>query len=465
MVAMDALVVTTALSTIHRDLGASLASLEWTVNAYSLTFAVLMLSGVALGDRFGRRSMFVVGLAVFTIGSAACALSNTIGELIASRALQGAGAAMVLPLALTQLSAAFPPQRRGQALGLFSGVTGLAVFIGPFIGGAISQGLAWQWIFWVNVPIGVITMLLVLRQFDETHGPNVRLDYVGVVLITVGAFGVVWGLVRGNDLGWSSPEVIWSLAGGAVFTAGFVVWGAKAPAPMLPTSFFKVRAFSTANTSNFALYASMYGTLFLLTQYLQNALDYKPFAAGLRVMPWTATLMVCAPIAGNLIDKLGERRFMATGLLLNAIGLGWIATITTADLSYAKMVVPLVISGCGLSMAMPAAQKSVIGSVKPQQIGQASGAITMLRILGGVFGIAILTAVFAAKGSFASPQTFANGFKDALFVGAAISFIGVLSALGMPGRHTAPAGPPAGPAVAAAPPATAKTAASGGSAD
>ncbi len=442
MVALDSLVVTTALSTIHKDLHASLASLEWTVNAYSLTFAVLLLSGAALGDKFGRRRMFVGGLALFTVASAACALSTSIGPLIAFRAVQGAGAAIVLPLALTQVSVAFPPQVRGKALGLFSGLTGLAVFSGPFIGGAVSQGLDWQWIFWVNVPIGAVAIALVLAKLGESTGPNIRFDLPGVFLVTIGALGIVWALVRGNDAGWGSGEVIGTLIAGVVVSAVFVVYSSRAKTAMLPMRFFKIRTFTTANFSNFALYASMYGTLFLITQYLQNALGYGPLAAGLRVMPWTATLMVCGPIAGNLVDKLGERRFMVTGLTLNTIGLGWLAAIVSPDLNYAQMVLPLVISGCGLSMAMPAAQKSVIGAVKPQEIGQASGAITMLRILGGVFGIAIITAVFAGHGSFASPKAFTDGFTAAMVGATIVSGAGAIVGLGMAGRKpAAPAAP------------------------
>jgi EmrB/QacA subfamily drug resistance transporter len=442
MVALDSQVVTTALATIHKDLHASLASLEWTVNAYNLTFAVLLLSGAALGDKFGRQRMFAVGLALFTVASAACALSTSIGPLITARAVQGAGAAIVLPLALTQVSVAFPPQRRGQALGLFSGLTGLAVFSGPFIGGAVAQGLDWHWIFWINIPIGAIAIALVLLKLDESTGPNVRFDFPGVALVTGGTLGVVWALVRGNDVGWGSGEVLGTLIAGLVLGAGFVVWSSRSKTAMLPMRFFKVRTFTTANVSNFSLYASMYGTLFLLTQYLQNALGYGPMGAGLRVMPWTGTLMICGPIAGRLVDKLGERRFMVTGLALNTIGMAWFAIIAAPDLAYATMVPPLIVSGCGLSMAMPAAQKSVIGAVKPQEIGQASGAITMLRILGGVFGIAIITAVFAGHGSFASPKAFTDGFTAAMIAATIISGIGAAVGLGMAGKRPAPVAPP-----------------------
>jgi EmrB/QacA subfamily drug resistance transporter len=259
MMALDSLVVTTALSTIRQDLTASIESLEWTVNAYNLTFAVLLLTGSALGDRFGRRRMFVVGLAVFTIASAGCALSPNIGTLVTTRALQGAGAAMVLPLSLTLISALFPPQERGKAMGVYLGLTGLATFSGPFLGGVISEGLAWQWIFWLNLPIGLIAILLTARRVDESVGPNNRLDLGGVVLVTLGAFGIVWGLVRGNAAGWSSAEVVSALVLGVALVIAFVLWEQRTKAPMLPMRFFRSRAFATANPANFLVFASLYG--------------------------------------------------------------------------------------------------------------------------------------------------------------------------------------------------------------
>jgi EmrB/QacA subfamily drug resistance transporter len=438
MISLDSLVVATALSTIHKDLDASLSSLEWTVNAYNLSFAVLLLTGAALGDRFGRKRMFIGGFGLFSLASVACALSPNVGTLIASRAIQGVGAAVVMPLALTQLSAAVPPQLRGKALGIFSGVTGLATFLGPFIGGSVSQGLAWQWIFWFNLPIGVIAILLATARIEESTGPHNRFDIGGVVLVTGGAFGLVWGLMRGNPEGWGSSEVLLSLIGGALLIVAFVLWEIRTKAPMLPMRFFKIRAFTTANVANFALFGSLYGTLFLLAQYLQNALGYGPFGAGLRLMPWTATLMVCAPIAGILADKLGERLLMVVGLLLNAIGMGWLSAVARSDSSYAGIILPLIVGGCGISMAMPAAQKSVVGAVKLQEIGQASGAITTLRIFGGVFGIAILTAVFTGSGGgFATSKAFADGFGPAMFAAAIVAFIGAVFGLGMPGRSRA----------------------------
>jgi EmrB/QacA subfamily drug resistance transporter len=442
MMALDSLVVTTALSTIRRDLSASVESLEWTVNAYNLTFAVLLLTGAALGDRFGRRRIFIAGLAVFTLASVACALSANIGALIAARALQGAGAAMVLPLSLTLISAAFAPQQRGKAMGLYLGLTGLATFSGPFIGGVIAQGLAWQWIFWLNLPIGVIAILLTARRVDESAGPNNRLDLVGVVLVTLGAFGIVWALVRGNAAGWGSTEVLSTLALGVALVISFVLWEQRAEAPMLPIQFFQLRAFATANLANFLVFASLYGTLFFLAQYFQTVSGEGPIGAGLRLMPWTATLMVFAPIAGRLADKVGERRFVAGGLLLQTLGSGWIAVVADTDTAYLDILPALIIGGAGLTMAMPAAQKAAVGAVPPQRIGQASGAFMMLRIFGGVFGVAISVAVFARAGGYASAEEFSSGFAAAMGAVTTFAFIGMLIALGMPGDGPGPGAPP-----------------------
>jgi EmrB/QacA subfamily drug resistance transporter len=464
MMALDSLIVTTALSTIRQDLTASLETLEWTVNAYNLAFAVLLLTGAALGDRFGRRRMFVVGLTVFTLASVACALSPNIGALIASRALQGVGAALVLPLSLTLVGAAFPPRQRGRAMGLYMGITGLATFSGPFVGGVVAEGLAWQWIFWLNLPLGLIVIALAARRVEEGFGPNNRFDLGGTVLATLGAFGIVWGLVRGNAAGWGSAEVLGAFVLGAALVTAFVRWEQRAEAPMLPMRLFRNRAFATANPANFCVFASLYGTLFFLAQYFQTALGEGPLGAGLRLMPWTATLMVCAPIAGALADRYGERTFVVGGLFLQTVGMGWIALVADTGTGYPELLPPLIIGGAGLTMAMPAAQKAVVTAVRPQEIGQASGAFMMLRILGGVFGVAVAVAVFAGTGGYASAEEFADGFTAATGVAAAFAFTGMLAALGMPGGRPAgaadaprPAGPVAterevtGPVVGAPP--------------
>ncbi|MCP2353698.1 EmrB/QacA subfamily drug resistance transporter [Nonomuraea thailandensis] len=437
MMALDSLVVTTALSTIRRDLSASIESLEWIVTAYNLTFAVLLLTGAALGDRFGRRRMFVTGLAVFTIASVACALSPTIGALIAARALQGLGASMVLPLSLTLISAIFPPRQRGKAMGLYLGFTGLATFSGPFIGGVIAEGLAWQWIFWLNLPVGLIAILLTTRRVEESVGPNNRLDLGGVGLVTFGAFGIVWALVRGNAAGWGSVEVLSALVLGIALMIAFVIWERRTKTPMLPMRFFRLRAFATGNPANFAVFASLNGTMFFLAQYFQTVHGEGPFGAGLRLMPWTATLLVCAPIAGRLADRVGERQFVAGGLLLQTVGMGWITLAADADAAYLELLPALIIGGAGLTMAMPAAQKAVVGAVQPQEIGQASGAFMMLRMFGAVFGTSVTVAVFASVGGYASAAQFSTGFTAAMGAVTAIAFAGMLIAVGIPGRRPA----------------------------
>jgi EmrB/QacA subfamily drug resistance transporter len=435
MISLDSQVVATALSTIRLHLGASIEELEWTVNAYTLSFAVLLMTGAALGDRFGRRRLFVTGLGLFVAASAACALAPNAGWLIAARALQGCGSALVMPLALTLLSAAFPPELRGRALGIFTSVTGLALLVGPVVGGTIAQGLAWQWIFWLNVPIGLIIIPLVFSRIQESFGPRTVLDIAGLVLETGAALGLVWGLVRGNSVGWGSFEVVAALVSGGTLSVAFVAWELRARVPMVPMRFFRSRAFSAGNAANFLLLAAIYGTLFFLAQFLQTAQGYGPLAAGLRLLPWTACLFVVAPISGSLVNRVGERLLIVGGLLLQAIGLAWIGLIARPGLAYAGLVVPLIIAGIGGSLAMPAAQNAVVSAVAPNEIGKASGTFSMLRQLGGAFGVAILAAVFAGIGGFRSAQAFSNGFAPAMGVAAALSLMGAIAGLVLPGRR------------------------------
>jgi EmrB/QacA subfamily drug resistance transporter len=437
MVALDALVVTTALGTIRQDLGASIEALEWTVNAYNLSFAVLLLTGAALGDRFGRRRMFAAGIGLFVAASAACALAGSIGALIAARAVQGAGAALVMPLAMALLSAAFPREERGKALGIFSGVTGLALIAGPVLGGVVAEGLAWQWIFWINIPIGLIVIPLVRRHIRESVGAGTALDVPGLALVTGGAFALVWGLMRGNGDGWDSAEVVAALTASLVLAVAFVAWEMRAPEPMVPMRLFGSRAFASGNAASFLYHSSLYGTLFFMAQFLQSAQGNGPLGAGLRLLPWTATLFVVAPLAGRVINRIGERPLVVVGLALQAVGLAWIALIAAPDLAYVKLVAPLILAGAGISMAMPAAQNAVLGSVAPSEIGKASGTFNMLRFLGGAFGIALLVAVFAGTGSLSSPQAFNAGFATAISVSAVLSLLGAVAGLGLPGRREA----------------------------
>ena len=432
MVALDALVVTTALSTIRVDLGASIEQLEWTVNAYNLSFAVLLMTAAAVGDRFGRRRMFAAGLGLFVAASAACALAPDVGWLIAARAVQGVGAAMITPVALALLSANYPAELRGKAMGLFAGITGLAVLAGPVVGGAIAQGAAWEWIFWLNVPIGLAAIPLVLRRIPESYGRRARLDFTGLALVTGAALGVVWALVRGNAAGWGSVEVVGALAAGIVLAIAFVAWELRAPEPMLPMGFFRSRGFAAGNASVFFLIASLFGAAFFLAQFLQNSLGYGPLGTGLRLMPWTATLFIVAPIAGSLVNRVGERPLIVGGLLLQAIGMAWIGLIASPSMDYVDMVPALVLAGTGVSMAIPATQNVVMSAVPATEAGKASGTYNMLRQLGGVFGIALLVAVFTGAGGYASPQAFTSGFAPAIGVTAGLALIGAVAGLGLP---------------------------------
>ena len=435
MISLDSQVVTLALSTIRLDLGASVEQLEWIVNAYILSFAVLLLTGAALGDRFGRRRMFVAGLALFVVASAACALASSTGWLIAARVAQGAGGALVVPLAMALLSAAFPREERARALGIFSGVTGLALITGPIVGGAIASGLAWQWIFCLNVPIGLVLVALSIRRIPESFGSDTAIDIPGLVLITGAALGVVWGLMRGNGAGWTNPEVLAALAVGILLSIAFVAWERRALQPMVPVRFFRSRAFSAGNVASFFFFATLYGALFFMAQFFQTAQGHGPLAAGLRMLPWTATLFVVAPIAGSLVNRVGERSFIVAGLLLQAIGMAWVALIAAPEVAYIELVAPLVISGAGVSMAMPAAQNAVLSAVAPTEIGKASGIFNMLRFLGGVFGVAATVAVFASTGGFGSAAAFSTGFASVMGTCAALSLLGALAGIAQPRRH------------------------------
>jgi EmrB/QacA subfamily drug resistance transporter len=438
MTTLDNLVVTTALPVIHKDLHASLSGLEWTVNAYTLTFAVLLITGAALGDRFGRRRMFVIGLSIFTAGSAAAALAPSIDVLIAARAVQGLGGAIVLPLTLTILSAAVPAERRGLVLGAWGGISGLAVAMGPLVGGAVVEGISWQWIFWLNVPIGVVLIPLAYFRLRETYGPNDALDLPGVGLASAGLFGIVWGLVRGNQVGWSSPEIVGSLVLGFVVLGLFVLWELRTEQPMLPLRFFRNRTFSSANIASFLMFFGMFGSIFLLAQFFQTVQGYSPLQAGLRVLPWTAMPIFVAPLAGALSDRIGGRPLMATGLALQSVGLAWIAFVSTPTVAYSALVIPFILSGVGMALYFAPVANVVLSAVKPEEEGQASGANNAIRELGGVFGVAVLASVFAHYGGYGSGQSFVDGLTPAIYVGAALVAAGAVASLGIARKRRPP---------------------------
>ena len=340
-----------------------------------------------------------------------------------------------MPLGLTLLSAAFPPERRGAAIGIFSAITGVSVALGPLVGGAVVQGLAWEWIFWLNVPIGVIAIPLVLTRMQESRGPDTALDLPGLALVSAGALGIVWGLVRGNPAGWGSAEVVLSIAGGVALIAAFVAWERRAREPMLPLSLFRSRGFAASNVAMFFTFASLFSAVFFFAQFMQVGLGYGPLEAGLRLMPWTATFITVAPVAGALADRIGERPLMTVGLTLQALGLGWLALIAEPGLDYASILAPLIVAGVGISMAIPSAQNSAVGSVEFEAIGKAAAANSMMRELGGVFGIAIVVAVFAAAGSYASSDAFVDGFAPAIGVGAVLAIAGAIAGLALPHPH------------------------------
>ncbi len=403
MTVLDNLVVNVALPSIHRDLGASIQTLEWTVNAYVLAYAVLLLTGAALGDRLGRKRMFMVGIAVFTVGSAAAALSPTIGFLIGARALQGVGAALVTPLTLTLLAEAFPPDQRGLALGVWSAISGIGVAAGPLVGGFLTQAASWHLIFWVNVPIGLALIPLAGARLVESRGPVKHLDLPGLALVSTGLFGLVFGLVRSQSLGWGSPEVVISLAAGAALVVAFIVQELRTDEPMLPMEFFANRGFAVTNAVSLAMYFGMFGSIFFLSQFLQNVLHNTPLQAGVKLLVWTGAVMVVAPVAGFMSERYGSRWFMIAGLSLQAIALGWMASVAGVGESYASLVIPFALAGSGMALVFAPSANAVLASVRTSQTGQASGATNAIRELGGVLGIAVLATVFTSHGSYLSP--------------------------------------------------------------
>jgi EmrB/QacA subfamily drug resistance transporter len=437
MVTLDNLVVTNALPVIRTELGASLADLQWFVNAYTLSFASLLLTASAVGDRLGRRRIFLLGIALFTLASAACALATGPGLLIAARAVQGFGAAAVMPLSLTLLSAAVPERMRNAVIGIWGGIAGLGVALGPLIGGAVVDGLSWQWIFWLNVPIGLLVLPLAARVLAESHGRGRRLDPVGLLLSAGGVLAIVWGVIHGADDGWTSASVLSALIGGAVLLAGLVAWELRVPEPMLPLRLFRSRAFSVSNVVGFAFSVGVFGSIFLLAQYFQVVQGYSPLESGVRTMPWTMAPMVVAPIAGLLVDRVGARTLISTGQVLLAVALAWIAAITTVDIGYASYVAPFLLAGVGMGLTFAPASTIVMASAAPEDQAMASGTNNTVREVGVAMGVAILASVFASSGSYLEPQSFVDGLVPAVWVGAAIVAAGALTSLLLPRRVTA----------------------------
>ncbi|MEU5047366.1 MFS transporter [Streptomyces griseorubiginosus] len=435
MAALDNLVVTTALPSIREDLGGALHDLEWTVSAYTLTFAVLLMTGAALGDRFGRRRLFLIGLTIFTGASTAAALAPGIDSLIAARAVQGVGAAIMMPLTLTLLTAAVPASRRGMAYGIWGAVNGLAVASGPLIGGSLTEHVSWQWIFWLNVPLGLALLPLARLRLAESHGAGARLDIPGTLLASGGLFGVVYGLVRGPSDGWTDALVLLALFAGGALLAAFVLYSTRAKNPMLPMRLFRSRAFSGINAASLLMFLGMFGSIFLLSQYMQGVLGYSPTEAGLRMLPWTGMPMLVAPIAGILSDRIGGRPVVATGLFFQAAGLAYLASVVTVDASYGSQLPGLILSGIGMGLFFAPASNLVMSSVRASEQGIASGANNALREVGGALGIAVMASIFSAQGGYETGQSFVDGLQPALVTGAGVVAAAGVAALLIPSRR------------------------------
>jgi EmrB/QacA subfamily drug resistance transporter len=429
MVVLDALVVMTALPRMQRDLHVALSSLQWTVNAYGIAFAAGIITAAALGDRFGRRLVWASGLTLFTLASAACALAPNVAVLIAARTVQGLGAAVVLPLSLTILTTAFPPEKRGMIVGVYGGLAGLAVALGPIVGGAITEAIDWHWIFWINVPIGFAAVLLGRRLVPESHGAPERLDLAGVSLVTAGVIALVWALTRANDVGWASLEIVGSLAGGSLLLASFIWWEHRTAEPMVPLRLFASREFAIGNLTTYLLHGGTFAAAFFITQEFQLARGYSPLGAGLRLLPFFATPMIVSPLAGALSDRIGRRPIMIVGLALQALGFVWVAARGSLATSWIELVIALLVAGIGLSMALPTVPTAVLDAVAPDEIGKASGINYMAQRFGTVFALAIASAVFSAHGHLGSPGAVTAGVRPALWACACFAVLAALSAV------------------------------------
>ncbi|MFD6158331.1 MFS transporter [Nocardia sp. NPDC060256] len=436
MVTLDNLVVTNALPIIRTELGASLSDLQWFINAYTLSFASMLLTVSAIGDRLGRRRIFLAGIALFTVASAACALATEPWMLIAARVVQGFGGAAVMPLSLTLLSAAVPERMRSAAIGIWGGIAGLGVAVGPVVGGAVVDGLSWQWIFWLNVPIGIAVVPFAARALRESYGGARRLDLVGLVLSASGVLAVVWGVIHGADDGWTSAGVLGCFIAGAVLLTGLIAWELRTPDPMLPLRLFRSRAYRISNATSFTFAMGVFGSIFLLAQYFQVVQGYSPLESGIRTMPWTMVPMVVAPISGLLVDRIGARALLASGQLMLAIALGWMAAITSVDATYGSFVGAFVLGGIGMGLTMPPNASVVMASAAPDDRAMASGTNSTLREVGVAMGVAVLASVFASHGSYLSPQAFVDGLVPAIWVGTAIVAVGAVLSLLLPAKIT-----------------------------
>ncbi|MFL6145499.1 MAG: DHA2 family efflux MFS transporter permease subunit [Labedaea sp.] len=437
MVTLDNLVVTTALPVIKAEMGASLTDLQWFINAYTLSFAALLLTASALGDRIGRRRVFLAGISVFTLASAACAVATEPWMLTVGRAVQGAAGAAVMPLSLTLLAAAVPERLRNAAVGIWGGISGLGVAVGPVVGGAVADGLTWNWIFWLNVPVGLIAVPLAAMVLGESRGGAGKLDPLGLVLSSAGVLALVWGVVHGADDGWTSAKVLGALVGGGLLVVAFLAWERRAAAPMLPMRLFRSRGFSLVNAVTFTFSLGVFGAVFLLAQFFQVVQGLSPLDSGLRTMPWTLAPMVVAPVAGLLVGRIGARTLIVAGQALLAAGLLWIALTSKVDIEFSGLIAPFVLAGVGMGLTFAPITTMVLGSVRSSEHGVASGINNTIREVGVAMGVAVLASVFASFGDYGSRTSFVDGLTPAVVVGGLVVAAGAVLALWLPRRAAA----------------------------
>lgn len=432
MVAVDNLVVTNALTVIAEDLDTDQAGLQWVMNSYILAFAGLLLAGAALGDRIGRRRVFSWGIGLFTVASAACALADSAPVLIAARAVQGVGAAAILPVSLTLAVQAVPPRRRPLAVGVWGGVNGLGIAMGPLAGGLVTQGLDWHWIFWINVPVGAVALPLALWALRESRGTPRPLDVPGTALVTGAVVAAVWAIVESAAGAGALPR---SLAGlllsGALFAA-FLVRQRRAAHPLVPLRLYRVRGFMLSNVLALAMYFGVFGSIFFLAQFLQGPMGYSPLEAGLRTLPWTAAPMVAVPLASALVGRLGGGVLQAAGCLMQGTALVWLAVIARPGVPYGAMAGAMALAGVGMGLVFAANPATVIGSVAEEEHNVASGVNNTIREFGGALGIAVLTVVHTQ-----------SGLRSAVLTGAAVVFAGALAGLAIGRTPARPASAPA----------------------
>jgi EmrB/QacA subfamily drug resistance transporter len=432
MASLDNLVMTNALPVIHRDLGADVEQLQWFVNAYTLSFATFILMAVALGDRFGRRTVFAIGITIFTLASVAAGFSSTPGELIAARAVQGVGGAALLPLSLTLLAGSVAPRLRPLAIGIWGGVAGLGVALGPLIGGAVVQGWEWQAIFWINVPVGIISVPLVLIALPNSFGAKLRADLVGLVLVGLGVLGIVFGIVRGNDAGWHSFQVLTALIGGGVLLIAFIWWETRTPAPLIPLRLFRDRSFSVANIVGFGFSFGMFGSIFILIQFLQVVRGASPLDAAIQTTPWTMAPMIVAPLAGLIAPRVGTRVLIAVGLAFQSAALFWLAAAMSPTVPYTTMLYPFILAGIGMGLVFSPSSTAVLATMSEANRAKASGVNSTVREIGIALGIAVLTAVFTGDNGQLTPTGYVHAAVPAVLVGAAVVAATTLASLALP---------------------------------